>query len=141
MLALKIATAAVLLTATPALADSPFDGTWKARTDSMKSAGKPDTFVIKNGTYSCSTCIPAYRVAADGAFHKVAGKDYWDEVAVRVVDDHRVDYRYRRAGKVISANTETASADGGTLTMTAHNTNNGAGVPIDTVSTDRKSVV
>ena len=138
MLPVKIAAAAVLLAATPAFAESPFDGTWKARTDSMKSAGRPEQFQIKDGTYSCSTCIPAYHVAADGAYHKVAGKDYWDEVAVKVVDDHRVDYSYRKAGKVVSSNRETGSADGGTLTMTAHNTNNGGGVPIDSVNSAKR---
>ncbi len=135
MFAIRLATTALLLAAAPALADSPWDGTWKIRTDSMTMAGKPDRFQIKNGVYSCSTCIPAYSVATDGAFHHVAGKDYWDEVAIKVVDDHRADYTYRRAGKVVSVNSETVSADGNTLTMTAHNTNNGGSVPIDSTAT------
>lgn len=121
----------LLLAAAPAAAQSPFDGTWKADLSSMNIQSKPDSFAIKNGTFSCSTCIPAYSVAADGKFHAVKGKDYWDELAVTVVDDHHVKYGYRKGGKLVSEATATVSADGNTLTRTGHDVNNGGNVPID----------
>lgn len=118
--------------AAPALADSPFDGTWKAQVSSIALQAKPDSFQIKNGVYTCSSCTPAaYSVPADGAYHAVKGKDYWDDVAITVVDDHSAKFSFRKNGKVISDNAYVVSPDGATLTMTAHNTNNGGSVPVD----------
>ena len=59
-------TAALLLPAV-AFAGSSFDGTWKARLDSMKMSGKPDVWQIAGGEYSCSSCVPEVKVKADGA--------------------------------------------------------------------------
>ena len=52
---------------------SALNGTWKTDKASVKFAGKPDEFSLKDGTYNCTTCIPPLTVAADGAFHAVAG--------------------------------------------------------------------
>jgi hypothetical protein len=128
---MKPGVAGLLFLAAPALAESPFDGTWKARVDSMQLQSKPDSFSLRNGIYDCRTCIPAFSVPADGKYHKVAGKDYWNEVAVTVVDDHSIGMSFRKAGKVISTNAATVSADGMAMTTTAHNTNNGGNVPVD----------
>lgn len=128
----KLGAVGLLFAAAPALADSPFDGTWKARLDSMKMIAKPDRFSIKDGVYSCQSCLPApYSIPADGKYHRVAGKDYWDELAVTVVDDRSIGMSFKKAGAVISTNTQSVSADGMTLTGTARNTNNGGNVPID----------
>lgn len=129
---LKFVAAGLLVVAAPALADSPFDGTWKAQLPSVTMKAKPQTYSLKGGSYSCATCTPtAYTIPADGQFHAVAGRDYWDDLAIDVVDDHTVRYRFRKAGQVVSTNTYTVSADGRALATQAHNTNNGGGVPID----------
>lgn len=110
-----IVTAALLLPAL-AFASSPFDGTWKARLDSVKMSGKPDVFQIANGEYSCSSCVPAVKVKADGAMHKVEGHPYYDELAVRVVDPTTVEIKQQQAGKASGSVIYTVSKDGDTLT-------------------------
>jgi hypothetical protein len=110
-----IMTAALLLPAL-AFASGPFDGTWKARLDSVKMSGKPDVFQIANGEYSCSSCVPAVKVKADGAMHKVEGHPYYDELAVRVVDPTTVEMKQQQAGKASGSVIYTVSKDGDTLT-------------------------
>src|SRR4029077_10066831 len=61
---------ALLLAPAAAIAASAFDGTWKARMDSVKVTGKPDVFLIAAGPYSCASCDPPVdKLPADGAWH------------------------------------------------------------------------
>ncbi len=128
----------LLLAATPAFAQSAFDGTWKADMSSLQMQSKPDSVSLKGGVYRCSSCIPAYSVPADGAYHAVKGKDYWDDVSVTTVDDHTIKFSFRKAGKVVSESTRTVSADGLTLTSTSHDTNNGGNVPVDATGSETR---
>jgi len=108
---------ALLLAPAAAFAASAFDGTWKGRLDSIKVSGKPDVYVIANGSWSCPSCDPAIdKLPADGAWHKVAGHAYYDEMMVRVVDAHTVETSQKQAGKVMGVDTMSVSADGNTLT-------------------------
>lgn len=109
-----IVAAAVLLAtaASAASAASAFDGTWKYDLKSQQVSKKPNVYLLTGGKYSCSTCVPAYTVAADGAFHKVAGNPYYDEVSVKVIDATSVKWSSRKGGKPMSDNTRTVSADG-----------------------------
>jgi hypothetical protein len=109
-----LVTAALLVPAVAFAAGSPFDGTWKARLDSMKMAGKPDVWQIADGEYTCSSCVPAVKVKADGAMHKVAGHAYFDELSVHVVSPTSVEITQKQAGKMVV--TYTLSADANTLT-------------------------
>ena len=112
----RVVLSVLLLTPAAAFAASAFDGTWKARLDSIKVTGKPDVFVVANGTWSCQSCDPPIdKLPADGAWHKVAGHAYYDEMMVRVVDAHTVETSQRQGGKLMGAITETISADGNTL--------------------------
>jgi len=107
---------AVLLAPTAVLAASAFDGTWKARMDSVQVSGKPDVYVIAGGTYSCPSCDPPVeKVPADGAWHKVSGHAYYDELRVRVVDAHTVEFDQRQHGKDVGTNTMQVAADGQSL--------------------------
>ncbi len=100
-----------------AFASSVFDGTWSARIDSLKVAGKPDVYVLVNGTYSCPSCDPPLaNVPADGAWHKVTGHAYYDEIMVRVVDPKSVEFSRRLGGKLSSVDTVQISADGNSFT-------------------------
>ena len=83
---------AALMIATPALAEGPFDGTWKVDVASAKLSTKPDLWLIKNGVYTCSTCIPMIKTPADGKPHAVPGHDYFDTMTVTVVDPTSVHY-------------------------------------------------
>ena len=119
---------AVILFASPALAQSPFDGTWKADMSSLAVTAKPDKVMLKDGTYTCSTCVPAYSLKADGQPHAIRGKDYWDASSITIVDDHTVKREFLRDGKVVAGGTETVSADGSTMTGEYWNSNNAAGI-------------
>lgn len=106
-----------LVAAAPACAQSAWDGTWKVDVASAQLPTKPRVVAIKDGTYSCSSCVPAYSVKADGAFHSVAGQPYWDAAAVDATDPRSVKLRWRRGAKDLGSTTETLSADGKTLSF------------------------
>src|ERR1700680_1251507 len=112
---MRIAISALLLVPAAAFASSAFDGTWKARVDSLKVTGKPYVFVIADGTYTCTSCNPQIKVKADGTDQKVSGHDYYDSIAVKIVDPHTIETTNKRAGKVVDTNSMTGSADGSTL--------------------------
>lgn len=136
---LPLCTAAFLtFAAVPVMAQSAFDGTWKGDVTSSSVEAKPDQFAISNGVYSCASCLPPFSVKADGAFHAVKDKPYWDEIAVKVVDASSVQYRYRKGGKEVAHADLGVSADGDTLSIRTSNTNNGGGVPVETTATEAR---
>jgi hypothetical protein len=90
-------------------------GTWKTDKASLKFEGKPDEFLLEDGTYKCSTCIPPLTIAADGQFHDVTGRPYSDAMSVRVVDDKTVEWKSRKDDRDTFSATMTVSADGNTL--------------------------
>ena len=121
-----------LLAATPAFADSPFNGTWKLNPKSSVMDVKPDEFTLKDGSYSCKSCMPsAYTVKADGAYHAVPDRPYWDELAIKAVDPQTVTFQFRKDGKVVGENRRIVSADGMSTVVTAMNTNNAAGGQVE----------
>lgn len=108
---------AVLLVPAAAFAGSAFDGTWKARMDSIKVSGKPDVYLIENGFYSCASCDPPVaKVAADGAWHKISGHPYYDELMIKIVSPTQVELSQRKNGKSIGTDAIELSADGKTFT-------------------------
>src|SRR5215470_11658099 len=107
---MRIAFAAFALLPAVVLAGSALDGTWKMRPDSVKVSGKPDSRVIANGAYSCSSCTPAIdKLPADGAYHKVAGHAYYDEMKVTILSPTSIEIATQRAGKPASVTTYTLS--------------------------------
>jgi hypothetical protein len=112
----KLLVSALLLLPAVTFAGSAFNGTWTARLDSLKVAGKPDVFVLANGKYSCTSCDPPLaKVPTDGAWHKVTGHDYYDEIMVKVLGPQSIEITQRLAGKIAGVNTIEVSADGNTL--------------------------
>ena len=98
-----------------ASAQSALDGTWKARLDSATFAGKPLVQVLNKGMLECSSCVPPFKVKADGKDQKVTGHDYFDTVAVQSTDPTSVDITFKLGGTVINTLNETVSRDGDTL--------------------------
>ena len=97
----RVAIAASLVfafAAAPAFAQSPFDGTWKEDLSTYKAPEKPDVFAVRNGVYTCDTCVPRVEVPADKADHAVTGHPYYDQIAVRVVDDRTIRVAQRLKG-------------------------------------------
>lgn len=114
--------------ATPAAA-AGIDGTWVADLASVKFDEKPDEFVLKDGAYSCPTCLPTpyTNFAADGAFHPVADRPAFDSLSISVVDDKSVKFTRRKGDKEVGHNTLTVSADGKTATNNWVDLNNANG--------------
>jgi len=98
-----------------AMAQSPFDGTWKGDLGSAKFPEKPDVYVLKDGMYSCKTCAPPYTVKADGTDQKVTGHPYYDTTSIKVTDDKTIEEVTKKGGKVVATSKTWVSADGNTL--------------------------
>lgn len=122
--------------ATAALA---IDGTYKADVASAKLSTKPDVFTIKDGQYDCTSCTPPYKIAADGAPHTVADRDYWDAASVKVVDANTIDFaRYRKAA-VVGTTKVVLSPDGQTLTYTSTSSDNAEGKAVTSTFKSKRS--
>lgn len=113
---MKILLATLLLLPAAALADSSFDGTWKTNLESMKISGKPDTYLLADGEYTCSSCSPELKVKADGAPHKVSGHAYYDTATVKVTGPNTDEITLKQGDKEYVRVEEKVSADGKTLT-------------------------
>lgn len=136
MTMLKSICAAVMLMAAPALAASNFDGTWKTDNTKTQLSTKPSTYLLKDGTYTCSACVPTLVVAADGKFHTVTGHPYFDEAAVTVVDAQTIELATRKNGRATGTSTRTVSADDKTATVTFNDTSAASGTPVTGTRTD-----
>lgn len=135
-----ITAAFVLLTAVaPATAASKFDGTWKFDVATQQVSTKPNVYLLTGGSYSCSTCVPAYTVKADGAFHPIAGNPYYDAIAVAVVDPHTVTWKSQKGGKLMVETTRVVAADDATQTTTFTDMTAANGVAVTGKQTDKRA--
>jgi hypothetical protein len=107
--------AAVLLTPALAMAQSAFDGTWKADMSTAKFPDKPDEYLLKDGMYQCRTCAPPINVKADGQDQKVSGYPYFDTMSIQVVDDRTIEMTNKKNGKTVGRGKTWVSGDGNTL--------------------------
>jgi hypothetical protein len=108
---------ALLLVPVGAMAQSPFDGTWKWDPSSVQWPEKPDAFLLQNGMYECKSCVPPVNIKADGTDQKVTGDPYSDTLGVKVIDDHNIESTSKKAGKVVGTAKMSVSSDGDTLTI------------------------
>ena len=97
-------------------AAATIDGTWKADLASVQIESEPNQFLLQDGKFSCSTCTPAYEVAADGEFHPV-DRPYSDSMSVKVDDEHNVTVTARKGETVVGTTHYTVSEDGKTLAI------------------------
>lgn len=139
---MKLLIAAALLGAAlipaPVLADSPFDGTWKADVSTANMPKKPDQYELKDGMYTCKTCAPAYTIKADGTDQAVSGHPYFNTEAAKVVDDHTVQFTDKKDGKTVTTTTVTVAADGKTATFEFTDSSNSNGAPVTGKGTQTK---
>ena len=91
------------------------NGTWKVDLASLKFEQKPNEFLLKDGNYNCPTCLPPLTAAADGAFHPVADRPYYDSLQIKAVDDRTVEFHRKKGDKEVSSVVLTVSEDGNTL--------------------------
>jgi hypothetical protein len=103
--------AAIVLLPGIALAAGAFDGTWKVSLNHVQLSKKPLVYSLSDGNYTCSSCVPAFTVKADGTDQKVAGHDF-DTVAVTVNGPDSVQVARKLKGKPLSTIKDTVSSDG-----------------------------
>lgn len=99
-----------LLTSSPLLAQSRFNGTWEMKMDTLQFSGAPEEYLLVKGTYHCETCVPKVDVETDGTDHKVTGHPY-DTLAVRILDNHSIKFTMKKDGKTTFECVETVSPD------------------------------
>jgi hypothetical protein len=121
---------ALLLPSGLTLASSPFDGTWKGDLSTAKVVGKPDSFLLQDGTYSCKTCSPAVKVAADGKDHSVSGTPYYDTLNVAVLDERTILKTAKKAGHTVLSSKFSVSSDGGSATTEFNDATATNGAPV-----------
>jgi hypothetical protein len=105
---------------TPALAATPWDGTWKLDLSKSHLAGSSFTYSKNdNGTwrYSDGSQV-SYDFALDGKPYKAITSDY--TLVATPNGDHAITFVYQFKGNTTSTSRQTLSADGKTLTD--HNT-------------------
>jgi hypothetical protein len=116
----KLLLAVVALEATSVLAQSPFNGTWRANNASLEYHGS-NKYSLQNGIWRCDRCVPGIVIKADGHEYRVnsslyCGAPYADIESVREVNDHSIETTDKVSGKVVGINKLSASDDGQTLT-------------------------
>jgi hypothetical protein len=94
-----------------------FDGTWISDLSAAKPPAKPIVILLNKGIYECKSCVPSIYVRADSSNQAVTGHPYYDTVAVRVSNDHRLETTYKMAGKMVFQNNIVVAADGKTATI------------------------
>ena len=99
-----------------AAAGDVLSGTWKADLASVKFEGKPDEYLLQGNTWKCNTCIPPITAVADGQFHPIADRPYYDSLSVKAVDDRTVEIHRRKGDKEVSSTVMQVSEDGNVLT-------------------------
>ena len=87
---LQFALAAVMLISSVALAQSPFNGTWRPDPQRPGTDRKPDIIQIVNGEYDCQSCKPPYKIKANGTDQPIPGNPRFDTLRVTVVDDRTI---------------------------------------------------
>jgi hypothetical protein len=139
----RFAIVCLLTVVSPAVARSPFDGTWRPDPQRPEPGRPADVIQLSNGEYQCQSCKPPYQVKADGIEHPISGNPRFDSLSVQVVEDSRIVKVAKRNGITVVESTVEVSADGQTLTerqilsdagqrpvdFTSHSTRIAAGPP------------
>jgi len=98
----------------PAIAQSAFDGTWKFNLNDAQFPKKPDVYLLQNGRYQCTTCVPPIDIKADGQDQPVSGHPYLDSMNIKVVDDRTIEEVDKKNGKTVATSKTVVSQDGKT---------------------------
>lgn len=107
----------LLLTPVLAVAQSPFDGTWKTDLSKAQLSKKPLVYLLQDGIYQCKTCPVPFSIKANGEDQKITGYPYFDSLSVRVVDDRTLAMTSKKDGKIVGTQKRVVSSDGNTLSL------------------------
>jgi hypothetical protein len=100
-----------------AMAQSPFDGVWKAEPTESDTPREPEVYLLQDETYRCTTCEPPLDIRADGRDQKITGEPCYDTVSLQVVDDRTTMETDKRGGKTVGSSKMTVSSDGNSATI------------------------
>jgi hypothetical protein len=114
---MKALTLCALLVSFAALADSPFDGTWVSKDESLVMDKKPYVISLAKGVWENKAAIPPLHVKADGTDQAVKGHAYYDTLAVKSGGPDSVETTVKQGGKLVVSTVYSVSADGKTLTQ------------------------
>lgn len=113
-----------------ALAHEAIEGTWKIDVDKVQMPAKPYVYLLKDGIWSCSSCVPPVRIKADGSDQKVTGNPYHDAMAVKIVDARTIHETEKRNGKVVGTLTMTVADDDRTASFEYSDSSNSNAAPV-----------
>ncbi len=97
-----------------ATAQTGFAGTWRVDFQSAMPT-KVNVWLLKDGTFRCTSCSPPIEVKADGNDQAVSGQPY-DTISVQVVDPQTVREIEKKSGQIVSDEKFSVSGDGKTVT-------------------------
>lgn len=112
---MKIIFSLLLLFPATLLAQSPFDGTWIAKLDRAQLPKRPEVYMLRDGIYECSSCVPKIKANADGKDYPIAGSPYFGTVCIRIIDNNSIQLTEKQGSKVVYSETDTVPPDGNTL--------------------------
>ena len=98
-------------------AQSRFDGSWKIDLAESQPPTKPETYLLQDNTYRCTTCDPPLDIRANGQDQKITGGPCYDTVSLKVVDDWTTVETDKRSGKTVGTTRMTVSPDGNSATV------------------------
>jgi len=111
-------------------AQSAFDGTWKVDMNKVDFPKKPYVYLLQDGMYECKTCVPSYKIKADGTDQSVTGHPYYDTVAIKVVSNSEVEETDKKNGKVVGTSSMSVSPNGDTMTFQFTDSSNTNAAPV-----------
>jgi hypothetical protein len=100
-----------------AMAQSAFDGVWKAEPTESDTPREPEVYLLHGDTYRCTTCDPPLDIRADGRDQKITGEPCYDTVSLQVVDNRTTMETDKRGGKTVGSSKMTVSSDGKSATI------------------------
>lgn len=106
------AIAMILLGAAQANGRSPFDGRWRTDLTSLSFPKTPEDILLRDGVYSCRSCLPPVNIAADGNYRPLSGISGIDRRAVEMVDARTIRITDRNGDLAVRENVIRVSADG-----------------------------
>ena len=125
--------------ATAAASLDTLNGNWKVDLASLKFEQKPNEFLLKDGNYNCATCLPPLTAAADGEYHPVADRPYYDSLQIKAVDNRTVEFHRKKGDKEVSSTVLTVSEDGNTLSAKFVDATTPNSPPVEGTSTSTRA--
>jgi hypothetical protein len=112
-----LVTAAVLLFAAQAAnAQAVFAGTWRPDPQRPSANEPPDDVELANGTYECRSCMPPYKIKADGTDQPISNNPRYDTLSISVVDARTLLKKAKKGGMTVAEIRTVVAADGKSAT-------------------------